>query len=329
MIVCLIIAVLLGWSLGKNNMGNLFGTAVGTRMIRLKIAGILALTFVFIGAFCSGGATTESVLKISPLQTPRDIIVVMLSAVFVLELLSRLGIPASIVQTILGALIGWNLFSQTQTDWTLVQKMIFAWFWAPALAAVFSFLLMHFTRRILHKYSLSIFTRDIALRIGLIVMGSLSAYTLGANNTGIITGPYLNAFRQISLPVMTLIACGSIALGCLMADKKVIATVGRRLFPLTPAEAMVVMFGTVISMACFSMTSLRTALEALNLPTFPLVPIPVSSVMIGAICGIALTKGGRGLNISVLGRIVLSWILVPVVAGALCWGLLCYEMGIN
>lgn len=322
-LLSLVIAVLLGWALGKNNMGNLFGTAVGTRMIRLRYASVLALIFVFLGAFCSSAATTDSILSISALKTPIDIMVIMLSSALVLEGLSKYGIPASIVQTIVGSLIGWNIYHRILIDWTLVKQLIVAWLSAPVLAAVFSWLLMKGVRYFLRCHPLSVFTRDILMRSGLIIIGALSAYTLGANNTGIITAPYMGVFTELTLREMTIIACGGITLGCLMADKKVIATVGRKLFPLSPTEALTVMIGTVISMICFSMACLRNGLNMIHLPSFPLVPIPMSSVMIGAICGIALTKSGRGLNMPVLVKIISSWFMVPIIACGLCYSLLC------
>ena len=46
--------LLLGWSLGANDGANIFGTAVGTRMLRFKTAAIIAGVFVIIGAVVSG-----------------------------------------------------------------------------------------------------------------------------------------------------------------------------------------------------------------------------------------------------------------------------------
>ena len=40
----------LGWSLGANDAANVFGTAVGTRMIRFSTAAIICSVFVILGA---------------------------------------------------------------------------------------------------------------------------------------------------------------------------------------------------------------------------------------------------------------------------------------
>jgi len=310
--------MILGWSLGRNNLSNLFGTAIGTGMVRLRSAAMLAFIFIFTGAFLSSSGTTSSVLALGDLKTPLDIIIVMISAAGVLEILSKCGIPASIVQTIMGALIGWNLFYQTEIDWQLVVQMVAAWFWAPLTAAGIAFVLMKGIRRQLIHHPISLFQRDKLVRIGLILVGIWASYTLGANNTGVMTGPFFSVFKKSSYYLVTFDICLAIGIGCFLADRKVIKTVGRKLFPLSPTEAFVVMMGTAVSMTFFSMQSLRDMMAACHLPTFPLVPIPVSNVMIGAIVGISLTKGGNGLRWSVLGQIILSWLSVPVVAGLIC-----------
>ena len=317
MIVALIGVLVLGWSLGKNNLSNLFGTAIGTHMVHLRTAEILAALFVAIGAFLSGSATTSSVLKLSHLGLPQDIIVILISAILVMDILSRLGIPASIVQTIVGAVVGVNLYQDTDTDWHLVQSIIGAWIWAPIIAAGIGFILMKGVRRILIAYPLSLIKRDLILRILLIFGGVLAAFALGANNIGTLTGPFLAVFDAFPRFGITALVCGAIGLGCLMADQKVIETVGRKLFPLSPTEGFVVMLATALGMIFFSMEGIRNILIFCHLPTFPLVPIPMSNVMIGAIVGISVAKGGYGLHYAVLGRILISWFMVPVVAGGL------------
>ena len=43
----------LGWSLGANDAANVFGTAVGTRMVNFRTAAIICSIFVIIGAVIS------------------------------------------------------------------------------------------------------------------------------------------------------------------------------------------------------------------------------------------------------------------------------------
>ena len=44
----------LGWSLGASDAANIFGTAVGTKMVRFKTAAIISSIFIIIGAVYAG-----------------------------------------------------------------------------------------------------------------------------------------------------------------------------------------------------------------------------------------------------------------------------------
>lgn len=322
MILSLTGAILLGWTLGRNNLGNLFGMAVGTKMITLRTAVILAIIFIFAGAFFSGTATMSNVQNLGELKNTTDVLAVCLSAAVVLELLSRYGMPASIVQAVIGALIGWNLFYGQTVDWILARQMAFAWILCPFLGAGIGWLLIKYIRWFVQKHPIPLFQRDAWIRIGLVLSGMASAYSLGANNIGTISGPYLSVFDGLSPATATTGVCLMVAIGICSANKKVIKTVSSRLFPLSPTESFVCMTGTALTMMCFSSTLLRTGMQAIQFPIFPLVPVPVSATMIGTIVGISLAKGGYGLRYGVLGRIILSWFWVPVLTGMVCYALL-------
>ncbi|MEN8248639.1 MAG: inorganic phosphate transporter, partial [Bacteroidota bacterium] len=49
-------ALFLGWSMGANDAANIFGTAVGSRMLKFITAATLAGIFIIIGSTMGGGA---------------------------------------------------------------------------------------------------------------------------------------------------------------------------------------------------------------------------------------------------------------------------------
>ena len=53
----------LGWSLGANDAANVFGTAVGTKMLTWRSAALICSIFVVLGAFISGSGTTSTLGK--------------------------------------------------------------------------------------------------------------------------------------------------------------------------------------------------------------------------------------------------------------------------
>ena len=133
-----------------------------------------------------------------------------------------------------------------------------------------------------------------------------------------IVGPYLTVDGVY--PSFAIIAVGfSIVIGALMADRRVIETVSTVLFPLSPLEGLIVVLSCGIVLYCFSGHGLEKILIALSLPSFPLVPIPVSSVLIGSILGVGLAKGRASIQWGVFSKMLVSWILVPIVSGLICW----------
>jgi hypothetical protein len=67
-IIFLLGGLFLGWSLGANDAANVFGTAVGTRMVRFKTAAIVCSIFVILGAIISGAGTTETLGKLGAIN---------------------------------------------------------------------------------------------------------------------------------------------------------------------------------------------------------------------------------------------------------------------
>lgn len=314
-------ALFLGWSLGRNNLSNLFGPAIGTRMLPLKAGVLVASIFVFLGAIISGYATTQNVNAMADIKTVADAFIVCVAAGIVLYLLSYMGIPASITQTSTGALISWNLFYQLPLNIQLIIKMVLGWVYAPVIAGILAFISFYFMRFLLKRFPVKLLWRDHLIRFGLLSVGAFSAYALGANNMASIVGPYVST-QLFSIPVLFSLACVAVIVGFMCADRRVIKTMSKGMFPLSPMEAFIVVLTSASTLFCFSSTDLKAFLTALSLPSLPLVPVPLSGAAIGAIVGIALAKGIDGLKWKAVGQIACSWIAAPLSAGLICYGIL-------
>ncbi len=106
----------------------------------------------------------------------------------------------------------------------------------------------------------------------------------------------------------------AIGVGVFTYSYRVMITVGNDLFKLTPVAALVVVLSESIVLFLFASKGLETWLASHGLPTIPLVPVSSSQAVIGAIVGIVLAKGGRGINMKVLGKVSSGWITTPVIA---------------
>lgn len=319
--VWLLGAIFLGWSLGRNNLSNLFGPAVGTEMIPFKLAVCLASCFVFLGAFLSGYATTAHVNSLAPVASYAQAFAICISAGVVIYLLGFIGVPASITQTSTGALIAWNIFFHVPLNNHLIIKTFLSWVYTPFLSGFVAFLLFYLLRFLLKKYKMHLLTRDYVIRMSLIAVGIFSAFVLGANNVASIAGPYISVDKSQTALVFCL-TCFAICIGFFSADRRVIQTVSKKMYPLSPLEALVVMFSSAGTLFCFSSTTLKAFLESLSLPSFPLVPVPLAVAVIGSILAVAVCKGIDGLKFKTAGRVVLSWFLAPCSAGIICYMIL-------
>jgi len=67
----------------------------------------------------------------------------------------------------------------------------------------------------------------------------------------------------------------------------------------------------------FASQGLQNLMIQLGLPPIPLVPVSSSQAIVGAVVGIGLLKGGRGIRWRTLGGIASSWAVSPVIASIL------------
>jgi PiT family inorganic phosphate transporter len=67
----------------------------------------------------------------------------------------------------------------------------------------------------------------------------------------------------------------------------------------------------------FASEGLSSFVASLGLPRIPLVPVSSSQAVIGAVLGVAIAKGGKGIQVSILKNIFLGWITTPIMAAVL------------
>jgi len=91
---------LLGLSLGANDGGNLFGTAVATRVLRFRTAALLAAAFVVMGAAFQGQHAIHTVQSIT-VGGKAAIMVIVLCAAFTVAVMTVFRLPVSATQALL------------------------------------------------------------------------------------------------------------------------------------------------------------------------------------------------------------------------------------
>jgi PiT family inorganic phosphate transporter len=315
----------LGWSLGANDAANVFGTAVGTRMIRFRNAALICSFFVIVGAIVGGAGAAHTLGKLGAVNALGGAFMVALSAGFTVYLMTRMSLPVSTSQAIVGAIIGWNLFSGSPTDSSALAKIVSTWVACPLLAAVFAMFFYIVFIRLLVRFPVHLLWEDTLLRWGLILVGAFGAYSLGANNIANVMGVFVPVapFRTLALPgpfsftgAQQLFLLGGLAIsvGIFTYSRRVMETVGGNLLRLTPQMALIVVLSQAVVLYLFSSQELSAWLTGHGLPAIPLVPVSSSQAVIGAVLGLGILRGGRGIRFRVFGEIALGWVTTPVVA---------------
>jgi PiT family inorganic phosphate transporter len=323
----------LGWSLGANDAANVFGTAVGAKMIRFKTAAVICSVFLIIGAVSSGAGASHTLGKLGAIDTMAGAFTVALSAALSVFAMTKSGLPVSTSQAIVGGIIGWNVFAGVSTDPAIIRKIGLTWILCPVLSCGFAFVLYFLVRKLLKLFPTHIYRRDVFTRLALILVGAFGSYSLGANNIANVMGVFVESvpFEDINLTsLITLsraqqlffLGAVAISVGVFTYSKKVMGTVGTGIFKLSPVTAFVVVLSSSLVLYIFASTGLQQLLISLHIPPIPLVPVSSSQAVVGAVIGIGLAKGGRNIRFNALGRIVIGWITTPVISAVLCFLLL-------
>jgi PiT family inorganic phosphate transporter len=328
-ILFLVSGLFLGWSLGANDASNVFGSAVGSRMVSFRKAAIIASVFVILGSVIQGAGATSTLGKLGAVNALGGSFTVALAAAVTVYLMTKFSIPVSTTQAIVGAIIGWNLFTGNHTDSRTLTQIVSTWISGPVIGAVFAVLLYIFLKTIKKNLKIHLIRFESYIRNGLIIVGAFGAYSLGANNIANVTGVFIPAFnlQELNLGLFTLSSAqqlfllGSLAIaaGILTYSNRVMEVVGSSIMELSSEAALVVVLAQALVLFIFSSSGLSSFFVRLGLPAIPMVPVSSTQVIIGSVIGIGLYKGARNINFRILGEIAIGWIATPFSSGILAY----------
>ena len=316
----------LGWSLGANHAVNVFGTAVVSKMVKFRTAAIISGIFVILGSIISGAGTTKTLTDLGSINAIAGSFSVALAVGISVTLMTRAKLPVSTSQAVIGGIIGWNIFTGSPTDYNSLSKILFSWIASPVIAAIFGFLIFKLMKKTVLKWKIHLLRLDNYTRIGLIIVGALASYSLGANNIANVMGMFASAplFKDLNVgnifvisSVQQLFLLGglAIAIGIFTYGNNVMETVGTDLYKISPITGFVVVLAEFIVLWLFTSQSLELFLLKNNLPSVPLVPLSTTQAFIGAVIGVGLAKDPLSINFKVLGKIGIGWVVAPVTAG--------------
>ena len=325
----------LGWSLGANDAANIFGTAVTSRMLRFRTAAIICAVFVVLGAVISGAGAAHGLGKLGAVNALAGSFTVALSAALTVYAMTKWGLPVSTTQAVVGGIVGWNLFSDSPTDLASLSQIAGTWIASPILGALFAWVIYLALIFLIEHVKPHMLWLDHWTRLGLVLAGVFGAYSLGANNIGNVMGVFVASSPLQEIQIGDLFALSgpqrlflwggvAIAVGVFFS-LPVMVTVGKGIVPIGPLGGWVVVVSQSLVLFIFSSSSLQKFVTDLGLPPIPLVPVSSSQAVVGAVCGIALARGIKGLRQIrwwEVAKIAVGWISTPISAALICFVML-------
>ncbi|KAL5013294.1 hypothetical protein ScPMuIL_007564 [Solemya velum] len=150
-IVGFIIAFVLAFGIGANDVANSFGTSVGSRVLTLKQACVLATIFEIAGAVLIGSRVSDTIRKgiidLDPYNGTEKLLmagnVAALSGTCIWLLIATFfRLPVSATHSIVGSTIGFALVCHGTrgVEWKKLGLIIGSWFISPVMSGVVSIL---------------------------------------------------------------------------------------------------------------------------------------------------------------------------------------------
>jgi len=299
-------------------------------MVRFTTAALICGVFVVLGAFVSGTGAAQTLGKLGAVNALGGSFMAALAAGLTVYWMTKLGLPVSTSQAIIGSIIGWNLFSDSYTDISSLLKILSTWIICPLLSGVIAALLFTLAKIFVRKIGVGLIRMDGYTRLALILAGAFGAYSLGANNIANVMGVFVPVapfpdlqfgqdFSVSSAQQLFLVGGLAIAVGVFTYSKRVMMTVGSELMTLTPLAAWVAVMSHSIVLFIFASERLEQLLANMSLPTIPLVPVSSSQAVVGAVIGIGMLQGGREIQWPRIYGIVRGWVITPAISCLLCF----------
>ncbi|KAM3966473.1 na[+]-dependent inorganic phosphate cotransporter type III [Aphomia sociella] len=215
-----VVAFILAFGIGANDVANSFGTSVGSKVLTLTQACILATIFEIAGAVLIGYKVSDTmrkgILDVSLYADGGEKLLAAgcLSALIAgatwLIVATALRLPVSGTHSVVGATVGFTLTAKGPVGvrWSTLGAIVLSWFISPVLSGTASALLYWLVRRFILR-------SPEPLTAGLRALPFFYGATVAVNVLSVVhDGPKLLSMDKIPL---WLALVGSLALGALVA----------------------------------------------------------------------------------------------------------------
>jgi PiT family inorganic phosphate transporter len=154
----IIFGLLMAGAVGANDVANAMGTSVGSKVLSIRQAIIIAGIFETLGALLASGQVSQTLstglINVEHFANNTDILALgmiasLMAAGSWLLIATKYGWPVSTTHSIVGAIIGFSSLGigVSQVNWAMVRDITLTWLFTPVIAAVLAFLLFYWVQQ--------------------------------------------------------------------------------------------------------------------------------------------------------------------------------------
>ena len=321
-VVIVVVALAFDFTNGFHDSANAIATSISTKALTPRVALAMAAVFNVVGALISTKVATTVGSGIIPPPTHGAAGLVVVLAALVGAIVWNLGtwyfgLPSSSSHALIGGLVGAALASSEAVKWQgIVDKVVIPMVLSPLIGFGLSYLFMIALLWTFRKANAVRANRG--FRWGQIVSAATMSFghgtqdaqkTMGVIALTLVVSGHLGAKDGIPLWVI-LSAAAAIAAGTYSGGWRIMRTLGRRIFSLTPASGFAAQ--TVASVVLLGNAQFG-------------LPVSTTHVITSSVMGVGATRRFSAVRWGVAGNIVFAWVLtIPAAAAvaALMWVIL-------
>jgi len=150
--LAVVFGLFMAWGIGANDVANAMATSVGSKVLTIRSAVLVAAVFEFAGAVLAGGAVTSTIRKgivdsSLLVDQPELLIYGMLASLLAagvwLLIASKRGWPVSTTHSIVGAIVGFAAvgIGMEAVKWAKVGTIVMSWVVSPLTAGIIAYMI--------------------------------------------------------------------------------------------------------------------------------------------------------------------------------------------
>ncbi|MDW7732680.1 MAG: anion permease [Methanolobus sp.] len=302
-------AIFMGVNMGGNNAAASMGAAYGAKARTKRQAVIMVAGFSFLGAVLSGedviNTLGEGIIPGNIITLSAAIIAISAAAIS-LFIGNILKVPISASQSAVGSIVGVGMFYGV-LDTQLLTQIAGWWAVTPVIAFVLAYLSGKFIHPRLVVWLVEHESEaEIRSTIGklLTVSGCYVAFSAGANNAANAVGPLVGT-GFIDSTTGAILGGLTLSVGAILIGGRILNTVGKEIVELCTIRAV---FIEAIAAIIVHVASLSG------------IPVALGQIIPAAVIGIGCAENGTAtMKNKTVRRIVVMWILSPLVAGTIAY----------